>query len=101
MTHVTCRLTDKNLDQLRNSIRSVIEYGLPLPFLQKRAYSVYVVAKFRYSLNNETFLCNPNLDSTLILVHFSAYSPRHIDSPRPRRQSRGRKSFFVKKDNDE
>ena len=28
MIHVTCRLTAKNRDQL-----SVIEYGLPLPFL--------------------------------------------------------------------
>jgi len=32
MTHVTCRLAAKNRDQLRNPIRSVIEYGLP--FLQ-------------------------------------------------------------------
>ena len=31
MTHVTCRLTAKNRDELRNPIRSVIEYGLPLP----------------------------------------------------------------------
>jgi len=30
MTHVTCRLTAKNRDQLRNPC-SVIEYGLPLP----------------------------------------------------------------------
>ena len=30
MTHVTCRLTAKNRDQLRNP-RSVIEYGLALP----------------------------------------------------------------------
>ena len=27
MTHVTCTLTPKNRDQLRNPIRSVIEYG--------------------------------------------------------------------------
>jgi len=33
MTHVTGRLTAKNRDQLRNPIRSAIEYGLPLPFL--------------------------------------------------------------------
>ena len=33
MTHITCRLTAKNRDQLRNPIRSVIEYGLPLPFI--------------------------------------------------------------------
>ena len=32
MTHVTYRLTAKNRDQLRNTTRSVIEYGLPLPF---------------------------------------------------------------------
>ena len=32
MTHVTCRLTAKNRDQLRNPIRSLIEYGLHLPF---------------------------------------------------------------------
>ena len=29
MTHITCRLTAKNRDQLQNPIRSVIEYGLP------------------------------------------------------------------------
>jgi len=35
MTHVICRLTAKNRDQLRIPIRSVIEYGLPLPFLER------------------------------------------------------------------
>jgi len=35
MTHITCRLTAKNRDQLRNPIRSVIEYGLP--FTLRRA----------------------------------------------------------------
>jgi len=30
MIHVTCRLTAKNRDQLL-TLRSVIEYGLPLP----------------------------------------------------------------------
>jgi len=34
MTHVTCRLTAKNRDQLRNPTL-VIEYGLPLPFLKE------------------------------------------------------------------
>ena len=29
MTHVTCRLTAKNRDQLRDPISSVIEYVLP------------------------------------------------------------------------
>jgi len=33
MTHVTCRLTAKNRDQLGNPIRSVFEYGLPFTFL--------------------------------------------------------------------
>jgi len=37
LTHVTCRLTAKNRDQLRNLIRSVIEYGLP--FSQKIFYA--------------------------------------------------------------
>ena len=32
MTHVTCRLTAKNRDQLRGTLRSVIEYGLPSSF---------------------------------------------------------------------
>ena len=31
MTHVTCRLTAKNWDQLQNPRLGVIEYGLPLP----------------------------------------------------------------------
>ena len=31
MTHVTCRLTAKNRDQLR-TLRLVVEYRLPLPF---------------------------------------------------------------------
>ena len=30
ITHVTCRLTAKNRDQLGNPLRSVIEYGLHL-----------------------------------------------------------------------
>jgi len=32
MTHVTCRLTAKNFDQLRNPTLDIIEYGLPLLF---------------------------------------------------------------------
>ena len=31
-THVTCRLTAQNRDQLRNPTLGKIEYGLPLPF---------------------------------------------------------------------
>ena len=33
MTHVTCRLTAKNRGISSGTLRSVIEYGLPLPFL--------------------------------------------------------------------
>ena len=33
MTHVTCRLTAKNRDQLRNpTLGNRVGYGLPLPF---------------------------------------------------------------------
>ena len=44
MTHVTCRLTAKNQDQLRNH-RSVIEYGLPLLFSRKSEFSCCTVVK--------------------------------------------------------
>jgi len=33
MTDVTCRLSAKNRDQLRNPIRSAIQYGLPFTLL--------------------------------------------------------------------
>jgi len=46
MTHVTCRLTAKNRDQLRNPIRSVIEYGLPLPFLNMHYLPTKLNSKF-------------------------------------------------------
>jgi len=39
MTHVTCRLTDKNRDRLRNPTLCSRVYGLPLPF------SVYVLQR--------------------------------------------------------
>ena len=48
MTHITCRLTAKNRDQLR-TLRSVIENGLPLPFFtsvggsRQHGYDVYDV----------------------------------------------------------
>ena len=49
MTHVTCRLTTKNRDQLLNP-RSVIEYGLPLLFSavsrQHRSRKCAVVSTF-------------------------------------------------------
>jgi len=46
MTHVTCRLTAKNRDQLRDPIRSVIEYGLPFNLFiyenyLRRSYDFY------------------------------------------------------------
>jgi len=42
MTHVTCRLTAKNRDQLRDPIRSAVEYGLPLP-LPLPLYRVFFI----------------------------------------------------------
>jgi len=42
MTHVTCRLTAKNWDQLRDPIRSAVEYGLPLP-LPLPLYRVFFI----------------------------------------------------------
>jgi len=44
MTHVTCRLTAKNRDQLRNPIRSAIEYVLPLPFLLTDLDSIIAIS---------------------------------------------------------
>jgi len=38
MTHVTCRLTAKNRLQLRNPMRSAIEYGLPSLPTKWRSY---------------------------------------------------------------
>ena len=37
MTHVTCRLTAKNRDQLRNPIRSAIECGLAIAIRRRHA----------------------------------------------------------------
>jgi len=54
MTHVTCRLTAKNRDQLRNPIRSVIEYWLPLPFLH--SFSVWRSVKNLLHLSQKIFL---------------------------------------------
>ena len=45
MTHVTCRLTAKNRDQLRGTLRSVIERRLPLPFTV-----ISCTAAYRYVL---------------------------------------------------
>ena len=63
MTHVTCRLTAKNRDWLRNPIRSVIEHGLPLPF-----YSHPIIS--RCSLFDHT------LDRTLCL--YSSVASRQL-----------------------
>ena len=37
MTHITCRLTAKNRDQLRNPTLGNRVWGLPLPFLARLA----------------------------------------------------------------
>ena len=56
MTHVTCRLTAKNRDHLRN-LRSAIEYWLPLPAVANGRYrstagngpiTIAVRARFEY-----------------------------------------------------
>ena len=47
MTDVTCRLTAKNRDQLRNPIRSAIQYGLPFTLLSYDVNrDVFVLFKF-------------------------------------------------------
>jgi len=45
MTHVTCRLTAKNRDQLRNPTRSVIAYGLPFTWtnVNHRIFQIQIV----------------------------------------------------------
>ena len=48
MTHITCSLT-ANKDQLRNPIRAVIEYGLPLLFLC-RSVRVWSVGSAAYAV---------------------------------------------------
>jgi len=46
MTHVTCRLTAKNRDQLRNSTLGIIEYGLPYIIVYsvaQRKWNIYTL----------------------------------------------------------
>jgi len=52
MTHVTRRLIAKNGDQLRNP--TLVEYGLPLPFLLDSVDNKY------YSGELQRLLPNPN-----------------------------------------
>jgi len=40
MTHVICRLTAKNRDQLWNPLRSAIEYGITFTFFYCSLYAV-------------------------------------------------------------
>ena len=59
MTRVTCRLTAKNRDQLRNPIRSAIEYGLPLPFsvpITVNASACRSLSAFKLQKINEAFV---------------------------------------------
>jgi len=42
MIHVTCRLTAKNRDS-SGTLRSVTEYGLPLPFYDMRSALLWVL----------------------------------------------------------
>ena len=66
MTHVTCRLTAKNRDQLRGTLRSVIERRLPLPFTV-----ISCTAAYRYVLQLDMhvrLICV--IKSTYLLTYF-------------------------------
>jgi len=54
MIRVTCRLTAKNRDQLRNPTRSVIKYGLPL-------HSIYCGYRSPISVDSTSGVWFPNL----------------------------------------
>ena len=43
MIHVTCRLTAKNRGISSETLRSVIEYGLPLPFYTPPYVWMYII----------------------------------------------------------
>ena len=70
MTHVTCRLTAKNRNQLRNPIRSAIEYGLSFTFYIC-TYSVVIL----FMLLN---LCCRLAFSALTLLAGVRKSIRHV-----------------------
>ena len=73
---LACRLTAKNQDQLRNPIRSVIEYGLPLPFLHggvltsNIALLIFALSagKIRPCINTD---CRPRIPNPGITAAFS------------------------------
>jgi len=50
MTHVTCRLTAKYRDQLRNPIRSVTEYGLPFTLTISAFYLLLLLRREQYKI---------------------------------------------------
>jgi len=74
MTHVTCRLTAKNLDQLR-TLRSVIEYGLPLPLHVTKVDTVCILCRcvvrlfsISRSNNQSSFATDKNSATQLFLI---------------------------------
>ena len=76
MTHVTCRLTAKNRDQLRNPMRSVIEYGLPIPLASPLRASD--LAKARSRLRDAFELSS---GCSLLAAFSLAPTSRHFHSP--------------------
>jgi len=82
MTHVTCRLTAKNRDQLRNPVRSVIEYGLPL-LLGRIACTQWKDAAYCYRRSVIfVYVVAVCLLAVLILgIFFWGGIPEHLQSP--------------------
>jgi len=69
MTHVTCRLTAKYRDQLRNPIRSVTEYGLPFTF-----YFHLEESSTKNVLTIVVFMLGDNLTTTMTVTTPSKHS---------------------------
>ena len=71
MTHVTCRLTATNQDQLRNRSR-VIEYGLPLP-------SYYFTCLFHMSYYAVRIVCGKRSRVRPSVCPVGQQQQRHAD----------------------
>jgi len=79
MTHITCRLTARNRDQLRNPIRSVIEYGLPfLPCSYRIVPYLYSRLVFSIGLHSGVYLCCPYCVLRYTVVFAQVEYTRHL-----------------------
>ena len=56
MTHVTCRLTAKNWDQLRNPTCLIMEYELPIPFTRPQIGEQSIVMRTTFLALTLTFV---------------------------------------------